>query len=148
MINIPKTYAQWVKVFDELKKGTNDEEVLQVMRSGTIEWQSGVAERFSKKLVAAVNSRMNDAQDAFDKAMRRGGGEGTTIQALLDLRRCYAFLAKVMDIPAIPEKDRSKYVELIREQADQVQQSLEDSAQNDHTGKLLSIVRSHKINTF
>lgn len=147
-MQIPKTYAQWVKALDMLKKGTDDAEVLEAMRGGTIEWQSGVAERFTKKLVASVNSRMNDAQDAFDKKMKRGGGEATVIDALLDLRKCYAFLAQVMDIPAIPEKDRHKYVELIREQADQVQKSLEDSARNDHTGKLLSIVRNHRINAF
>lgn len=144
----PNTYAEWAKILEILKKGTEDEEVLNAMRAGTLSWQSGVAERFTKRLVAAVNHRMDQAQERFDRTIRHGSGEGAIVQALLDLRKCFGFLVEVMSIPAIPSEYQEKFTAMVRSQADQIQHSLEDSARQDHTGKLLSIVKNNRMNAF
>lgn len=145
----PKTYSDWAELLETFKSRTNDEEVLGAMQRGTVEWQSGVAERFAKKLVDAVNFRLNAATDRFQKEMSRSSGqERAIVQALISLRRELRFLADSVDLPAIPEKDRSKYRSLVVEQADSIQKSLEDSARNDRSGKLASIVRNNKVNTF
>ena len=47
----PTTYSQWVTILDMLKEKVDDQAVLDAMLNGSLEWQSGVAERFSKKLV-------------------------------------------------------------------------------------------------
>ena len=108
-----------------------------------------MAERFAKKLVDTINARMNAATDKFQKSMSRSGGqEGAIVQALLALRKELSFLVKAIDLPVIPEKDRAQYCNLVREQADQIQTSLEDSAKKDRSGKLSSIVRNHKVNVF
>ena len=65
----PATYADWIKLLDDLKEKTDDDAVLEAMQKGTLEWQSGVAERFSRKLVDAVNHRLNGATDRFQKEM-------------------------------------------------------------------------------
>ena len=65
MIPTPHTYSEWVSVLDIFKSKSNDSEVLTAMKNGTVEWQSGVAERFSKRLIDAVNHRMNAASDKF-----------------------------------------------------------------------------------
>ena len=62
-------------------------------------------------------------------------------------RKC-DFLSKVMDISAIPEKERRHYYQLVLDQADCMQRSLEESAQKDRSGKLASIVRNNKVNAF
>ena len=67
----PRTYAEWSVLLDELKNGTNDAEVLDAMKGGTLAWQSGVAERFAKKLTDAVNTRMNRASDRFSREKNR-----------------------------------------------------------------------------
>lgn len=144
----PNTYAEWVKVLGELKKGTDDARVLEAMRKGTLVWQEGVAERFTKRLIDTVNTRMNQAQDTFERTLKYGSGESAVVQALLDLRKTYFFLVQVMNIPVIPEEHRREYADLVRKQADQVQQSLEESAKNDHTGRLLSIVKNNRMNAF
>lgn len=145
----PTTYAEWVQVLDIFKSKTNDEDVLAAMKQGTLEWQSGVAERFSKKLIDVVNARMNAASDKFQTDMTRAGGsEGGIVQALLALRKEMAFLTNAINLPVLPDKDRSHYISLVREQADNMQKSLEDSAQKDRSGKMSSIVRNHKVNTF
>lgn len=145
----PRTYAEWVDVLDMFKSRTNDEAVLSAMQNGTIEWQSGVAERFSKQLIDAVNFRMNSASDKFQKELGRTyGQERAIVQALLSLRREMSFLSKAVNLPVIPEKDRQYYYDLIINQANNMQSSLENSAKNDRSGKLSSIIRNNKINTF
>ncbi len=145
----PRTYAEWVAVLDMLKNKSDDEGVLQAMQDGTLEWQSGVAERFSKKLIDVVNYRMNSATDKFQKEMSRSQGqERAIVQALLALRREMHFLSKAINLPALPDKDRQHYYQLVISQADKIQSSLEDSAKKDRSGKLASIVRNNSVNSF
>lgn len=149
MISAPHTYSEWVNAFTVFKNKSNDEDVLNAMKSGTIEWQVGVAERFSQKLIDAVNTRMNGASDKFQLDMSRTQGqEGAIVQAILALRKEMEFIAKAIDLPALPDKERQYYLNLVLEQADKMQKSLEDSAKNDRSGKLSSIIRNHKINSF
>lgn len=145
----PKTYSEWVAILDMLKTKSDDENVLSAMQRGTIEWQSGVAERFSKKLIDVINYRMNAATDKFQKEMTRSNGqERAIVQALLALRKELCFLSKAINLSAIPEKDRQRYYQLVISQANSVQSSLEDSAKKDRSGKLASIVRNNRVNAF
>ena len=148
-ITPPQTYAEWVTVLDMLKNKTDDEAVLDAMLKGTIEWQTGVAERFAKKLIDVINFRMNAASDKFQKEMNRAyGQERAIVQALLALRKEMCFLSKAINLPVIPEKDRNQYHQLVISQANSMQSSLEDSAKKDRTGKLASIVRNNRVNSF
>lgn len=148
MIPAPHTYSEWVNVLEIFKSKSNDSEVLVAMHKGTVEWQSGVAERFSKRLIDSVNYRMDVASDKFQKDMSRAyGSENAIVQALLALRKEMSFLAQVINLPALPEKERQHYLQLVIEQANTMQKSLEDSAKKDRSGKLASIVRNHKVNS-
>ena len=149
MIKPPHTYSEWIAVLDMLKDRKDDEEVLRAMHSGTVEWQYGVAERFIKKLTDVINYRMNAATDRFQKEISRSRGEERAIiQAILTLRKEMSFLMKAISLPAIPEKDRQHYRNLVKSQADSMQKSLEDSAKTDRTGKMASIIRNNKVNSF
>ena len=148
-ISPPKTYSDWVAVLDMLQEKSDDEAVLTAMQNGTIEWQTGVAERFARKLIDVINYRMNAAIDKFQKEMSRSNGqERAIVQALLALRKELCFLSKAINLPAIPEKDRKQYYDLVIRQADSVQSSLEDSARKDRSGKLAGIVRKNRVNAF
>lgn len=145
----PKTYSEWVTILDMLKAKSDDEAVLSVMKKGSIEWQSGVAERFAQRLIAVVNHRLNAASDRFQKEMTRSKGqERAIVQALLGLRKELRFLTNAVELPAIPGKDRHHYRQLVIDHANQIQASLEDSARKDRSGKLASIVRNNKVNAF
>lgn len=145
----PKTYAEWVAIFNLLQSKTEDELVFDAMQKGSIEWQSGVAERFSKKLIDVINYRMNVASDKFQKEMSHANGqERVIVQALLALRKEMCFLSKAIDLPVLPEKDRRHYCQLVIDQANAMQNSLEDSAKKDRSGKLSSLVRNNKVNAF
>ena len=149
MMQAPHTYAEWVKVLDLFRARQDDREVLAAMQQGSLEWQSGVADRFSKRLVDAVNARMNTASDKFQRDMSNArGAEGAIVQALLSLRKEMALLAQAVVIPSLPEEYRRQYVQLVLDQANHMQDSLEDSAKKDRSGKLSSIVRNHRVNAF
>ena len=149
MIIPPHTYAEWASLLDMLKDKTDDADVLAAMQQGTIEWQSGVAERFAQKLIDTINYRMNAATDKFQKEMMRANGqERNIVMALLALRRELMFLSQAINLPALPANDRQQYYQLVIAQANKIQSSLEDSAKRDRTGKLASIVRNNKVNSF
>lgn len=148
-LTVPHTYAEWVTILDQLKNKEDDDAVLRVMQQGTIEWQTGVAERFTKKFIDVINSRMNGATDHFQKEMSRAHGqERELVQALLNLRKEMKFLAMAINVPAIPDQERRQYFQLIISQANSIQNSLEESAKKDRTGKLASIIRNNRVNAF
>ena len=143
MNKAPKIYADWIKVFDILKSGEDDENILALMQEGIVVWQSGVAERFLKRLVEAVNFRLNKATDNFQKS--RQTDENEIIQSLMQLRRELQFILKVVDINTIPVKEKTELRNMIINQSNSIQESLEKSAESDRSGKLSSIIKNNKV---
>ncbi len=148
-MKIPENYADWMQVLQAAQESDadEDEDVLRVCQEGKLSWQTGVAERFTQHLLDTVNARLDRATDTFQKQMGRAGGqESAVIQAILQLRKELRFLMRFVDIPAIPEENRKQYRQLVKEQADKIQDSLVASARGDRSGKLSSIVRNHPVN--
>ena len=143
MDKAPKIYADWIKVFDILKSGEDDEVILPLMQEGEIVWQSGVAERFLRKLVDTVNFRLNKAIDSFQKS--RQSDENEIVQSLMQLRRELQFMLRVVDINAIPVKEKTELRNMIINQSNSIQESLEKSSESDRSGKLSSIIKNNKV---
>ena len=144
MDKAPKIYADWIKVFDVLKSGEDDEAILPLMQEGEIVWQSGVAERFLRKLVDTVNFRLNKAIDSFQKS--RQSDENEIVQSLMQLRRELQFMLKVVDIKTLPAKEKSEISNMIIAQSNAIQDSLEKSSESDRSGKMASIIRNNRVN--
>ena len=143
MNKAPKIYADWIKVFDILKSGEDDEVILPLMQEGEIVWQSGVAERFLRKLVDTVNFRLNKAIDSFQKS--RQSDENEIVQSLMQLRRELQFMLKVVDINTVPVKEKMELRNMIINQSNSIQESLEKSSESDRSGKLSSIIKNNKV---
>ena len=143
MDKAPKIYADWIKVFDILKSGEDDEAILPLMQEGEIVWQSGVAERFLRKLVDTVNFRLNKAIDSFQKS--RQSDENEIVQSLMQLRRELQFMLRVVDINAVPVKEKMELHNMIINQSNSIQESLEKSSESDRSGKLSSIIKNNKV---
>ena len=143
MDKAPKIYADWIKVFDILKSGEDDEVILPLMQEGEIIWQSGVAERFLRKLVDTVNFRLNKAIDSFQKS--RQSDENEIVQSLMQLRRELQFMLKVVDINTVPVKEKMELRNMIINQSNSIQESLEKSSESDRSGKLSSIIKNNKV---
>ena len=143
MNKAPKIYADWIKVFDVLKSGEDDEAILPLMQEGEIVWQSGVAERFLRKLVDTINFRLNKAIDAFQRSHQTD--ENEIVQSLMQLRRELQFMLKVVDINTIPVKEKTELRNMIINQSNSIQESLEKSSESDRSGKLSSIIKNNKV---
>jgi len=148
-IQPPHIYADWVEVLTVFKNRTDDEAVLQAMQQGTLEWQAGVADRFTERLIEAVKTRLDSGIDRFQTNLSHARGqEREIVGALVTLRKELAFLVQAVDLPAIPQDSRDELKRLVREQADSIQSSLDDSAKTDRVGKLAMIIRNNKVNRF
>ena len=143
MNKAPKIYADWIKVFDILKSGEDDEAILPLMQEGEIVWQSGVAERFLRKLVDTVNFRLNRATDNFQKS--HGTDENELIKSVMQLRKELQFTLKIVDIKALPVKEKMELRNMIINQSNSIQESLEKSSESDRSGKLSSIIKNNKV---
>lgn len=143
MDKAPKIYADWIKVFNVLKSGEDDEAILPLIQEGEIVWQSGVAERFLRKLVDTVNFRLNKAIDSFQKS--RQSDENEIVQSLMQLRRELQFMLRVVDINAVPVKEKMELHNMIINQSNSIQESLEKSSESDRSGKLSSIIKNNKV---
>ena len=144
----PRTYSEWVDLITLFHLKENDLETLESMRRGSLEWQNGIAERFTKRLTDAASERIQNATNQFQvNFSRAGGSEGAIIQSILTLRKELMVVQEFMDLSVLPEDIRDELMNLIQEQRDQIQSSLEDSAKSDRTGKLMSLVRNNRVNS-
>ena len=144
---IPRNYNDWCTLIDEIETSFRNEEYIQIIRSGSISWTSGVAERFIQLVSNMIRKRVNAAQDAYQRQMRNGGGaEMAVSQALNALTKEYKYLYKISQALPIPSEHVKRMTEMIQLQADQTHNALMDSAKADRTGRLASIVRGAGVN--
>jgi hypothetical protein len=146
-IKPPKTYWEWVELLTWLQEYRNDPEVLTALKNGSIEWQVGVKERFVKKLIECINYRLKNAiQKLNQNLVHAMGKESRIVQVLISIRSELVFLSQVVNLKAIPDNERILYNQLLKQQADKIQNSLDDFAKVDRTGKMSSIVNNNRVN--
>ncbi|OPX43596.1 hypothetical protein CLHUN_25340 [Ruminiclostridium hungatei] len=145
----PTTYSEWLDCFDAVKEGTRDSEVIESVQKGSLVLSAGVAGRFATHLSDVIQFRIKKASDKFSRAMQTCGGDLNLLSTtLLALRKEFKFLIKFVQLPVLPKGDIDILVKAIKEQADQMQKSLEDTcAKNDRTGTLVSIIKRNKVNS-
>ena len=145
----PSTYSEWVACLDALlaqDQQDQDEELLPAMEAGTLEWTSGVAERFTTRLYEAVDQRLTRAADMLQRDLNRAGGVSADIvRAILAGRRRLALIMRIASVPALPGYAREHLTSVISGYAEKAQKSMESSARQDRSGKALSLLRSNAI---
>ncbi|MFJ8518688.1 hypothetical protein [Lysinibacillus xylanilyticus] len=145
----PVTYAEWVECFEQLKAGTNDEEIILKLEQGTIEWSKGVAERLTQHLFDTIESRLKRTSDLLQKELDGSyGNETMIVKAVLSARKRLALLKRVADLPAFPDNVRGTMLKVLSDYAKNTQESLEKSALSDRTGRLRSLFRNNNLTQF
>lgn len=143
----PVIYAEWVECFDLAKEGTQDDEVLKCMKSGTLTLTAGVGGRIAQQMNEVIQVRLKKASDKFSRAMSFNKSDINMLtNSLLLLRKEFKFLMEFVQIPILPEEDVKMFLEAIRKQADLMQESLEATSKSDRTGMLASVIRRNRIN--
>lgn len=148
MMQPPTTYAEWVRFFDRLKETTEkEEEILQVMYQGKIDWVPGVAERFIKQVKSVVDQRFDDSTKKLRRDLAYAKGqEHLLVPALIAERKRSEFVVRFVQMPVIPNETKKNFLQAIDDAIRKLQESLETSARNnDPTGKLYSLVRNNPV---
>lgn len=145
-MNPPTTYAEWIRLLDALKAGTDDDAVLPALMAGRLHWQSGVAERFTRVLGEVLDARLQRLGDKLQRDLDRArGNEAGVVRALADARKGFGLLLRVSELPALPAEVRAALGDAVRRALEQTQSSLEGSARADRSGRLSSILRRYPL---
>lgn len=141
----PTTYSEWSYCVEIFEAGEQDDEVILAMSRGTLHWNSRVIELFSERISGAFNTRLKRCADRMERDLKSGGDETTVVRAMLETRRTLTLLHRVATIPSFPKMLREHLTGEIRKYAERAQQSLEDSAKHDRSGRLVSLIRSNSL---
>lgn len=116
-------------------------------QNGTLTLTAGVGGRIAKQMNEVIQLRLKKASDKFTRAMSFNKGDINMLtNSLLLLRKEFKFLIEFVRIPILPEEDVKNFVDVIKKQADLMQESLEATSKSDRTGMLASIIRKNRIN--
>ncbi len=144
-MNPPQIYYEWVQLLRMLRDRSNDETVIPLLQQGELVWQDGVAQRFVDKLLDLIDYRLDLATNRFQDIIDHGDNNAL-LSAISGFRTEFKRLTEIVDIPAIPGDNRDKLKQMIKSNADAVQDSLEKSAESDPTGKVKSLLMNNPVN--
>ncbi|TWT27747.1 hypothetical protein [Planomicrobium sp. CPCC 101110] len=134
---------------DCLKTAMQDEETILLMERGSIEWTPGVAERLTQRLYEVIDYRLRQTSDQFQKQLNHGrGDEIALVQAILSVRKRLALLKRLAQLSVFPDKVNEAMLTILSDYAKKSQQSLEDSAKTDRTGRLRITIKNNPITSF
>ena len=97
----PVIYAEWVVLLERFGSGEN--EVVPMMRQGSIEWTNVVAERWTLQLAMAFQARLRSLSDQLSTAFGRARDIDGIANAMLLARRGLQPLQAFIEIEAIRE---------------------------------------------
>jgi hypothetical protein len=143
---IPREYARWLPLLDRFRGG--DDSVLELMRNGSIEWSSIVAERWTRHLSSALEGRLTMVSTQLQVALDRSKGENFAIAgALLNARRSLDRLREFAAVPCVPGNVKNHLNGEIDRWARETQSVLEKNAAKIRTdnGRLLKTFRDNPL---
>lgn len=155
----PATYSEWASLITALEDGSQDRSVVDALRRGTLENQTGVTERVVRRLSNLVSARTDQLSQRMQRRIGQiassGAVERELVSQLLSARREFCYLIGVVDLPALPDDIRPQLRQLVTSAADAMQRALEESAtrmpsrglsfSSDH-GMLAKIIRENPVN--
>lgn len=149
MLKVPHTYNEWMNCLDAFRDEKMESEALYAMMQGSIEWQSGVAERFTKSIFDLIQYKLNIMQNNFNNRISKPAKSNMEIERnLLYARREFKRLMVLSKIKVFPQELCQHIESYITKTADAMQNSLLDSAKRDRTGVIASLVRKNPVNKF
>lgn len=137
----PATYAQWSACLDALAKQDNDEACLQQLQLGQLAWTGGVAPMFGKRVSEEIERRLSTCSERMARDFKLSTHETMIIHAILQARGQLNFLHRLCQLPVLPGATQEHLMHEIQKFAERAQNSLEDTAKADRSGKLTSLLR-------
>jgi len=144
MNNSPRVYAEWLPLLDRFREG--DDSALPAMQSGTIDWTSGVAERWTTQVSNAMTARLQALSRQLQTGLNRSTNTFGVSRSMIDARRALAALRALASLPCAPENVRNHLTAELERFIAQVQESLEKSARIiQDKGLILKAIRDNPL---
>lgn len=144
----PTAYAEWSDCLERLAQGLDDEQVIALMAAGTLDWSAGVATLFSTRISEVFSIRLQRCADRLTRDLQHGMDETVLVRALLNARQTLSLLLRVASLSGFPERLRIHLRQELDRHAGQTQDSLERSAAQDRSGRLVSLIRHNSLRRF
>jgi hypothetical protein len=129
-----------------LNENVNDEEIISALESGVMEWTPGVTERLLQKIQSAVEARLHYITKSLQRDLGKAAGNmELVVTALLAARGRFVFVLRLAHLKALPTNIGSHLVTSIHSCAASIQESLEDSAREDRSGRLKSVIAKNPV---
>ncbi len=141
----PRTYSEWSACLDVLEAGLDDAATIAVMRQGTLDWTGGVAEMFSRRIAGTLDVKLQRCADQMARQLGAGGDEVTIVRAMTNTRTILRNLHEMATLPVFPAVLSEHLSSELQRYAQRTQQSLEDSAKSDRTGRLSGLIRNNSL---
>lgn len=141
----PDTYASWSSCLELFAQATQDEAVTSAMNAGSLSWTGGVAHLFSERVTDVLDQRLRRVADDISRDLKFAGDHGVLARALLDARHKLALLHRFSCCAPFPEALSALLQSQVRQYAERAQQSMEDTARTDRSGRLGTIVRNNSL---
>jgi hypothetical protein len=143
---VPRSYAGWLPLLDRFRDG--DDSALDLMRQGSIEWSSIVAERWTVQVSSALERRLMMLSKQLQLWLDRSRGESFAVAgALLNGRRSLDRLRDFASIPCVPDSIKNHLRSEIDRWASETQKVLEENAAKIRTdnGRMLKTFRDNPL---
>jgi len=141
----PRVYADWLVLLDRFRSGDN--QVLEALLQGSIQWSPVVSERWTNQLAGAITARLQAVSRELNITLGRARSPFSVSQAMISARRSLLPIRRLASLSAAPEAVRNHMNSEVERFAVQTQKSLEESAQRNHldSGFLLKSIRDNSL---
>lgn len=140
------TYRTWVTCLTRF--ATGDDVVLDEIATLQIDWQPGVAERFTARVAGAFQQRLEKLQSRLQRDLDAGFGDITGVgQSLSRARTQLVPLVRLSRLPSLPEQVqvllRDELARILKEMDQSLERSIDTRSQIGI--ELLSQVRQNRM---
>lgn len=142
------TYYEWITNLEKLKTAPRDEELLKTLYEGKIELVGNISYRFIKHINDVIRTRLKNSLEGILLKMNTIYKDTNALSLeVINIKKELSFSKKIINIPAIPEENKNKFKETLQMFANEINDTLEESASNlDNTGEALLMIKNSKIN--
>ena len=142
------TYYEMISFLEEMKNCPKDENKLVFLKNHNIYTPGNTLYRYINHIDELIRTRLNNAVDNFIYKLKTiNKDENLFSLEIIEIKKELYYIFKIINNINIPDKNKIQLKKTTNAFADEIEKILEQYAiDNDHTGKLLNILKNHNLN--
>lgn len=142
-----KTYKEWLRLLNQLVEYPFDERYIEEAKTSHFELTPLLAGKFMKQYTTMLNELFKVGATRFEEEYRRSAhDEATIVRTLMAQKKRHRQLLVLCNLPFFEEDLKKQLCSMIQGAADEMQQSLERSSQEQRHDYLHHILKTNAVN--